>query len=211
MINVSEAVFGATERQYLNDCLDRSWITQGKYVHLFEDRFAKLCGVKHAMACSSGTAALHLACVAMDLGPKDIVGVPALTYVATANVVEYCGASVRFIDVDRNTWCIDPSQMSLIGVSAVIPVHLFDSTAPVEELPFPIIEDAAHAPGSTRNDKNVGALGDIAAFSFYASKIIACGEGGMVTTNDDDLAAAVRLYRGQGATALPPQEIPKRM
>ncbi len=195
MIHISSARFEGREREYVLDCIDRCWITQGVYVRKFEEAFANVCGTRHAIACSSGTAALHLALVALGVGPETTVTVPALTYVATANAVRYCAATVRFADVDRESWCMDSQAIGLDEFA--IPVHLYDALSLVGGPNT--VEDAAHAPGTHGSGGVVGSMGRIAAFSLYASKVVACGEGGMVTTNDDDLAEAVRLYRGQGA------------
>lgn len=213
MIHTSAAHYSHHEFSNLSDCLIRQWASQGKYVRQFEEGWADLCGVKHALACSSGTAALHLAMIALGIGPGDAVVVPALTYIATANAVKYCRGEVYFADVNPETWCLDPvsaletklrAEEDGFTVRAVTPVHLYDSLAPVPSLPIglDVVEDACHAPGSRLNDIPVGSLGRIGVFSFYASKVISCGEGGMLTTNDDGVAEAVRLYRGQGATTL---------
>lgn len=199
-IAASSAQLTGREREYVLDCLDRGWITNGPYVRRFEDAFAEMCGARYAVACSSGTAALHLAMLAMGIGPGDTVVVPALTYIATANAVTYCGARVAFCDVHPATWCMDPEsanrQRVASSATVVVPVHMYDALADTSKLRGQIVEDAAHAPGSP----GVGMCGAMAAFSFYASKVIACGEGGMVTTNSEELAIAARLYRGQGAT-----------
>lgn len=211
-ISASSAEFTGRESAYLLDCLSRSWITQGKYVEMFEQEIAKMAGTRFAFACSSGTSALHLAYLAAGVGEGDAVIVPTLTYVATANAARYCGAEVLFADVDPGDWTIDYRSalslrtlyLQLTGhdVSAVVPVHLYDALA--TSLQFPrelVIEDAAHAPGaSDRNSRRVGTFGKIAAFSFYASKVIATGEGGAVVTDDELCAKRVRLLRGQGAT-----------
>jgi perosamine synthetase len=131
-----------------------------------------------------------------------------MTYIATANAAKYCGASVIFADIDPTSWVMDPDELvnpypwnpeelSMDDGDIAIPVHMYDAVCPVSGIPdhVKVIEDAAHAPGT----KGVGSMGDLAAFSFYGSKVIACGEGGMVTTDDDELADLVTLYRGQGA------------
>ncbi len=203
MITVSSSSFSDRERKYVNDCLDRNWVSQGYYVREFERKFADVCGTKHAIACGSGTFALHLSMLALGVGPETTVAVPALTYVATANVAHYCRARIVFTDIDPESWCMDIEGLDPDVI--VLPVHLYDALAPVRCIPNSarIIEDAAHAPGATSGRITTGAMGRIAAFSFYASKIIACGEGGMVTTDDDGLAESVRLYRGQGASTKP--------
>ena len=210
MIHVSTPSLDGREREYVLDCLESGRISQGVYVRRFEESFADLCGVRHAIACSSGTAALHLSLLALGIGPEDAVIVPALTYVATANAARYCGAHVVFCDIDQLTWQMDIEDCKRVYERirygyrrvVVIPVHLYDSTVPLAALPSDLIvvEDAAHAPGADCDHQRVGSLGRAAAFSFYASKVIACGEGGMVTTDDSAVYERLYLYRGQGAT-----------
>jgi perosamine synthetase len=217
VISCSSPSFCGNERTYLLDALDRGWITQGKYVHELESAFEQLLGRAHAIACNSGTAALHLAMLGRGVKPGDAVIVPALTYVATANAVSYCGADVIVADVDPKTWCIDPSsvenkvkRLKLAGrrVTGCIAVHLFNAVADIEELRrvIPdeawIVEDAAQALGAVLPDETLaGAAGDIGAFSLYGSKTITAGEGGVVVTDNDVTAEIMRLYRGQGAPA----------
>lgn len=211
MISASSFTAPGNERRYVLECLSSGRLTQGPFVARFEAAFAELCDTRHAVACNSGTSALHLAMLAAGIGPASAVVVPALTYIATANAATYCGARVFFCDVDPLTWCLDPlscaaairrARAAGFKRVAVVPVHLYDATAPVEAIEGAdlIIEDAAHAPGATRGGRNVGSLGDAAAFSFYASKVIATGEGGALVTDDPEIAAQARLYRGQGAT-----------
>lgn len=172
-------------------------------------------GRKHAIACSSGTAALHLAMLALDIGHKDAVIVPALAYIATANAVRYCGATVLFADIDPDDWCIDLSSVHNLTTgeffdrrkqhdrSIVVPVHLYDAVAKSSQIEligrFPawVVDDCAHCPQIIYQERSKPVF---SVYSFYASKIIACGEGGMVTTDDERLAYQIRLYRGQGAT-----------
>lgn len=194
MIHASAIDLSGREREYVNDCLSRGWITQGRYVRCFEESFAEMCGVKYAIACNSGTSALHLIMLAIGIGSNDTVTVPSLTYIATANAARYCGARVIFDDIDHDSWCSDTSASDRLYSDYTIAVHLYDSVANIDPLAsITTIEDSCHAP-------NKWLEGLAAAYSFYASKIVACGEGGMVTTNDQGLADLVRLYRGQGAT-----------
>lgn len=208
MIHASAIDLSGREREYINDCLSRSWITQGKYVRQFEESFAEMCGVEYAIACNSGTSALHLAMLALGIGTRDAVIVPALTYIATANAARYCGATIRFADIDRDNWCVSGTAVLIESREArehgfersiVVPVHLYDSYAPsfgcFGNFPAWSVEDSAHLSKATSGSQSA-----LSCFSFYASKIIACGEGGMVTTNEEGLADLVRLYRGQGAT-----------
>lgn len=214
MIHCSSSRFDGNEMKYVRDCLGRNWITQGHYVREFEERFAELCRTKYAIACSSGTAALHLAMLALGIDETSTVIVPALTYVATANAARYCGAKIVFTDVHRDTWCMDSADCKdlceRVAVTqferrlVIVPVHLYDSLAEIDSLPklIPVIEDACHAPGSFNNACNITRelRSEVATFSFYGGKVISCGEGGMVVTNREDTAARMRLYRGQGAT-----------
>lgn len=201
MIPVSATTLSGNEYQYLIQCLNNRWFSQGYFVREFEARFADYIGVKHALACSSGTAALHLAYRVLATSPSETVAiVPALTYVATANAANYCGFRVAFADVDRDSWTMNYQSAWRVAEEAqeertiCVPVHMFDALA--SGIPsWATIRDSCHAP-----IKGDGLLGDCACYSFYASKHISCGEGGMLVTNSDQFADRVRLWRGQGAT-----------
>jgi len=208
-INVAAPVIGENEKRYVAECLDSTWISSnGRYISLFEQNFARFCGVKHAIATNNGTTALHLALVALDIGLGDEVIVPTLSFVATANAVRYCGATPVLIDCDEETLNIDWREIEekiTPRTRAIMPVHLYGHPAdmdPILELArkhrLHIVEDAAEAHGAKYKDQPAGSIGTCATFSFYGNKIITTGEGGMVTTNDDELAAKLRLYRGQG-------------
>jgi perosamine synthetase len=197
------------EAEYVHDCIDSTWISsRGEYIARFERGFAEVCDAKHAVACNNGTAALHLAMLALGIGPGDEVIVPSLTYIASANAVRYCGADVRFVDSVPETWNLDPVDVARkIGpqTRAIMAVHLYGEPAdlaPILELAeqhrASLIEDAAEAHGATYRGRPVGALGTIGTFSFYGNKIVTTGEGGMVVTNDTVLAERATLYRGQG-------------
>ena len=222
-ISCGAPVFLGNEREYVLDCIDRAWVTQGRYVSKAEQLLAELCGARYAIACSSGTAALHLGLLGLELNPGDAVIVPALTYVATANAVRYAGGTPIFCDVYRDTWCIDVWKASAIaqreavsgrGIAGVIPVHLYGMVADLESLSSApgleeawILEDAAEAIGAHVHGPNpdidsvtsVGNLGDVGAFSFYGNKILTAGEGGAVVTDSERIAELASLYRGQGA------------
>lgn len=208
-ISVAEPLLAGNEKQYVMDCLDSTWISSaGKYIGAFEESFAKFCGVKHAIATNNGTTALHLALVALNLQPGDEVLIPTVTYIATANAVRYCGATPVLVDSDPSTMNICPKDLKrhlTNRTKGIIPVHLYGHPAEMEPiLAFAkqyelfILEDAAEAHGAEVNGKPVGSMGDCATFSFFGNKIITTGEGGMVTTNSDELAAKLRLLRGQG-------------
>jgi perosamine synthetase len=211
-ISVACPVIGETEKRYVADCLDSGWISSiGSYISRFEEGFAKFCNVKHALTTNSGTTAIHLALVALGIGPGDEVIIPTLTYVATANAVRYCGAAPVLVDCDEETLNIDVRaiESKITGQTrAIIPVHLYGHPAdmdPILEVAkknrLYVVEDAAEAHGAKYNGRTVGSMGTCATFSFYGNKIMTTGEGGMVTTNDDELAAKLRLYRGQGMDA----------
>ena len=199
---------GEEEWLAVKDSLMSGWLTQGPKVAAFEKAFAERHGVKHAIATTSCTTALHLILAALDIGYGDEVIIPAFTWVATANVVLYCGAKPVFADVDRDTYNIDASQLAskiTPRTKAIIPVHLFGLCADMSALAaaapgIPLIEDAACAVGSTYHGRTAGGLGLAGAFSFHPRKSITTGEGGMVTTNDDALAETINSLRNHGAS-----------
>ena len=208
-IPVAAPMLVGNEREYVLDCIDSGWVSSaGKYLDMFEAKFAEFCGVRHAVACCNGTAAVHLALLAHGVGPGDEVIVPTLTFVATANAVTYCGARPVFVDSEPETWNIDPARVEekiTPRTRGIVAVHLYGHPADMDALRdlasrhgLFLVEDAAEAHGALYKGRRVGSVGDIAAFSFYGNKIISTGEGGMVTTDDDALAARVRLLRGQG-------------
>lgn len=199
----------ALEEAYVVEALRSSWISaKGPFVDRFEREFAAVLEVPHVVTVSSGTAALHLALLALDVGRGDEVIVPSLTYVATVNAIRYVGAVPVFVDVDPKTWSIDPALIGLAmsaRTKAIIAVHLYGHPADMDAISVvasrygvPVIEDAAQAHLARYRDRPVGSLGTIATFSFYANKVITAGEGGAVATGDGDLAARVRMLRGQG-------------
>jgi perosamine synthetase len=166
----------------------------------FEAALARACETRHAVAVSSGTAALHLAVLALGLDPGDEVLVPAYTFPATANVVALAGLRPVLVDVDPETMNLDPAQVE-VGprTRAILAVHLFGRPARLEELPdLPLIEDAAGALGARRAGRACGSLGLAACLSFHPRKIVTTGEGGAVTTDDDRIADAVRRLRHHG-------------
>lgn len=207
-IAISLPLTGEEEWQACREPLMSGWLTQGPKVAQFEKAFAGRHQVKHALAATSCTTALHLILAAMEIGPGDEVIVPAFTWVATANVVLYCGATPVFVDVDRNTCNLDPSGLAekiTPRTRAIIAVHLFGLCADIDAIRkvapnIPIIEDAACAAGSAYKGKPAGTLGLAAAFSFHPRKSITTGEGGMATTNDDALAAKIDMLRNHGAS-----------
>lgn len=207
-IPISLPVTGEEEWQATREPLVNGWLTSGPKVREFEALFAKRHQVKHALAVTSATTALHLAMVALEIGMGDEVIVPAFTWVSTANVVLYCGATVVFADVDPTTFNIDPEDLKKRITSktkAIIPVHLFGLCANMDAIKaiagnIPLVEDAACAAGAAYKGTPAGALGTIGCFSFHPRKSVTTGEGGMITTNDDRLADAMSMLRNHGAS-----------
>lgn len=208
-IQVGRPTLSHSEFRAVLDAFLSSWISsKGPYVEQFEKEFSGFVGTRHGVAVTNGTVALHLALVALGIGPGDEVIVPDLTFVATINAVLYCGAKPVIVDVDPTTWGMSVETISIACTSrtrAIIPVHLYGrpvAMAPIMAFArarnIAVIEDCAEAPGASCDDRNVGQFGDIACFSFYANKIVTSGEGGMCLTNSDRLAGALRVLRDHG-------------
>lgn len=183
------------------------WLTQGPHVEAFEAALAARVGARHAVAFANGTAALHGACAAAGLGPGDRVGTSTLSFVASANCARYVGADVELLDIDPATLNLDPAGVGahLDGLVAVHYAGLPVDLAALPHRPRVVIEDAAHAIGAATPDGPVGncARSDLCCFSFHPVKTITTGEGGAVTTNDDDLADALRRFRSHGMVRTP--------
>jgi dTDP-4-amino-4,6-dideoxygalactose transaminase len=196
------------------DCLRSGWLTMGPRTRAFEEAIAERVGSKHAIAVSSGTAALHLACRAAGLQPGDETIVPSLTFVATAHAPRYCGAEVVLCDSSSRTDPgMDPAQVDLLvgpRTKAVIAVHMWGYPAAVEDLRaicdergLILIEDCAEAIDAGFGDnRKVGSIGDLGCFSFFSKKQLAVGEGGAVTTDNDELASVVRSLRSHAMTSV---------
>ncbi len=208
MIHISQPATGLEEWEALRDPLLSGWLSQGPQVAEFERAFARRHDVQHALATSSCTTALHLILVALGVGPGDEIIVPAFTWVATANVALYCGATPVLVDVDRQAFNLDAAQVAAKvspRTKAIIAVHLFGLCADVDAIRaaapgIPIIEDAACAAGATYRGRSAGTLGVAAAFSFHPRKSITTGEGGMITTSDPVLAERMNQLRNHGAS-----------
>ena len=208
-IPISSPVFNGNEKKYLNECIDTGWVSaNGKFVDEFSKKFAEFCGSKYSLPCSNGTVTLHLIAKALGIGPGDEVIMPTLTYIATANAISECGATPVFVDSDINTWNIDPKEVEKAitkNTKAIIPVDLYGLACDMTELMkisekynIPIIEDAAEAHGACWNGKKVGSFGKAGSFSFFGNKIITCGEGGMIVTDDEEFYKKMKLLRSQG-------------
>lgn len=200
------------------EVLRSDFLTQGPMVPRFEQAVAQYCGANHAVAVNSATSALHIACMALDVGPGDLVWTSPITFVATANCARYCGADVDFVDIDPRTYNISVTRLTekLVQAEAdgrlpkvVIPVHLCGQPCEMEAIHalsqqygFRIIEDAAHAIGGKYQGEPIGNghFSDITVFSFHPVKIITSGEGGMALTNDPELANRMARLRSHGIT-----------
>jgi len=201
-------VLGGREYEYVMDALRSSWISEGPYVERLEQGVCDRIGCAHAVAVSSGTAALHLALLALGIGPGDEVVVPGLTFAATANAVIHVGAKPVFADVDPRTWCLDVKRLPRYisrRTKAVIAVHLYGNICDMDEVKhiasqhgIAIIEDAAEAIFSKYKGQYAGCSGDLGCYSFHAAKTITTGEGGMVVTSSQFLADRVRMLRNHG-------------
>lgn len=208
IIPISLPSMGQEEWEAMKEPIFSGWITQGPKVNEFEKLFASRHQVKHALAVSNCTTALHLALVALGITEGDEVLVPAFTWVSTANVVMYCNATPVFVDIDPVTFNIDPQEIKnklTSKTKAIIPVHLFGLCANIDEIKaiapqIKIVEDGACAAGSYFKGRPAGSLGDIGCFSFHPRKSITTGEGGMLTTNDDALAEKLNMLRNHGAS-----------
>jgi len=207
IIPVCAPDIGKRERRYLMEAFDSSWISaSGDFVGRFEEAFARIVSkTKYAIAVSSGTSALHVGLRALGIGPGDEVILPTFTMIATANAVTYCGATPVFVDADPGTWNIDTSKIEekiTKKTKAVIAVHTYGMPADMEEIcriakdhGLFVVEDASEAHGGEYKGKRVGGIGDVGAFSLYANKLVTTGEGGIVTTNNSEIAARARLLR----------------
>jgi perosamine synthetase len=206
---VYKPLLSGREREYVNDCLDTTWISsKGKYVSAFETQFANYIGVKHAFTVSNGTVAIHLALLALGIGPGDEVIVPTFTYVASVNTIMHAGATPVFADSESDYWQVCPRSIRAKitpKTKAIMVVHLYghpcemdEITKIAEEFNLRLIEDCAEAVGSEFLGRKIGSFGDVATFSFFGNKTITTGEGGMVVTNSDKVASLCFRLRGQG-------------
>lgn len=209
-IPIADPQLGENERNAVLDVLDSGDLAAGDEVTAFEQSFAEFCDAEHAVATTNGTTALHTALVAAGIGEGDTVITTPFSFVATANVIRLVGAEPVFADIDPTTFALDPDAVEdrireLGEVDAIMPVHLYALAADMdrfrelgERYDATVIEDAAQAHGAEYNGKQAGTLGDVACFSFYPTKNITSGEGGMITTDDEEIAAAAERFINHG-------------
>lgn len=207
MIPISKPSITAAEKDAVLAVLDSGHLAQGSMTAKFEVEFARLLGVKHAIAVSSGTSALHIALTANGIGPGDEVITTPFSFIATANAIIYAGASPVFVDIEENTFNINPELIEAVitpRTKAILPVHLYGHMCPMDEIQaiaekhgLKIIEDACQAVMASYKGKYAGSFGT-GAFSFYATKNMMTGEGGMITTNDDEVESLCRMIRNHG-------------
>lgn len=206
-IPISKPFIGDEEKKAVMGVLDSGMLAMGPKTAQFETEFAKMCAVKHAIAVSSGTTALHIALLANGIGPGDEVITTPFTFIASVNAILYVGAKPVFVDIEEDTFNIDLSQVEKAitpRTKAILPVHLYGHLCDIEQLNtiaekhhLKIIEDACQAVMASYKGKIAGSFGT-GTFSFYATKNMMSGEGGMITTNDDEVAEASRLIRNHG-------------
>ncbi|MGA2212507.1 MAG: DegT/DnrJ/EryC1/StrS family aminotransferase [Bryobacteraceae bacterium] len=209
-VPVYEPFLHGREKEYVTRCLDSMWISKGEFISAFEDKFAEYLGYGHATTVCNGTAALHLALLALGIGPGDEVIVPTLTYIASVNMIALAGAKPVLVDSAPSTWQIDPEDVRrkiTKRTKAVMAVHLYGLPCEMEQLTrichehgLRLIEDCAEAFGSSYGGRSVGTFGDIATFSFFGNKTITTGEGGMVVSQDKTLLERAGHLKGQGVS-----------
>ncbi|RLT44581.1 MAG: DegT/DnrJ/EryC1/StrS family aminotransferase [Chloroflexi bacterium] len=199
IIPVCEPLLSGNELAYVQEAVKSNWISSaGSFIQSFEEQFAAACAVRYGVACANGTVALHLALATLGLQPGDEVIIPTFTMIATANAVTYCGATPVLVDNEPAYWQMDPEQVAAKitpRTKAIVPVHIYGHPVDMDPLlalgqkhGIYIIEDAAEAHGAEYKGRRTGGLGDAACFSFYGNKILTTGEGGMITTDNEEIA-----------------------
>lgn len=208
-IPVQEPLLGGNELKYVTECIKTNWISsQGSFVRKFEQQLSEFCQVPYSLAVSNGTVALHLALLALDIGPGNEVIVPDFTFAASINAIIHAGATPVLVDVHHDTWTIDPDCIAKAitkKTKAIMPVHIYGHPCHMDEIikiakanNLLIIEDCAEALGSTYKGQPVGSFGDAAAFSFFGNKVITTGEGGMVLFSDSAVYEKAFIFRDHG-------------
>ena len=209
-VPIAKPIIGEEEIENVVEVLKSGMIAQGPKVMEFEEKFANWIGAKYGIATNSGTSALHVALLACGIGEGDEVITTPFTFIASGNAIVYTGATPVFADIDLDTYTIDPDSIEDLitdKTKAILPVQLYGQAADMDEIreiaekhDLKIIEDAAQAHGAEYNGEKVGTLGDMACFSFYPTKNMTTSEGGMITTNDEELAKKAQMFRAHGAS-----------
>ena len=209
-VPIAKPIIGEEEIENVVEVLKSGMIAQGPKVMEFEEKFANWIGAKYGIATNSGTSALHVALLACGIGEGDEVITTPFTFIASGNAIVYTGATPVFADIDLDTYTIDPDKIEDLitdKTKAILPVQLYGQAADMDKIreiaekhDFKIIEDAAQAHGAEYNGEKVGTLGDMACFSFYPTKNMTTSEGGMITTDDEELAKKAQMFRAHGAS-----------
>ncbi|MFC7231565.1 DegT/DnrJ/EryC1/StrS family aminotransferase [Saliphagus sp. GCM10025308] len=211
MIPIANPTISDEAKERVQAVLDSGMLADGPEVREFEREFADYCGVEHAVGTANGTTALHAALEALDIGEGDLVLTTPFSFIATANAIRFTGAEPVFADIDPDTYNLDPDSVRKVAyerdIDAIVPVHLYGLPAEMRpicklatELDIPVVEDAAQAHGAMYQGDRVGSVGDVACFSFYPTKNMTTGEGGMIVTDRDDIASSLRQFINHGRT-----------
>lgn len=210
-VPIAKPIIGDEEIENVVEVLKSGMIAQGPKVTEFEEKFAQWVGAKYGVAVNSGTAALHVALLSCGIGEGDEVITTPFTFIASGNSILYTGAKPVFADIDLKTYTIDPKSVEkqiTENTKAILPVQLYGQSANMDEITeiaekygLIVIEDAAQAHGATCNGANVGSMGDMSCFSFYPTKNMTTSEGGIITTDDEDLAEKAKMFRAHGSSS----------
>ena len=206
MIPISKPWLKGNELKYVTEAVESNWVSSiGKYVPLFEEKFSGFIGAKHGLATVNGTAALHLSLEALGIGEGDEVIVPDMTFIAPVNSIIYAGAKPVFADISKENWNIDPDSIRkkiTEKTKAIMPVHLYGAPCKMDEVmeiadenDLKVIEDCAESHGAEFKGKKLGVFGDCGVYSFYGNKIMTCGEGGLIVSNNSELIEKMDLLR----------------